>query len=453
MNPLTIMIIAYNEFEWVKESIESIRRFNDVENLQVIVVDNCSEDGLREWAGSQEDFTYIFVEEGVLGYGKLINEVMDLLKVDTDLLVMEGHYLLTPACLSRLQRALCQDDSIGAVGCVSNSFSYHQRSEGDELTYEGAVERTLGLDYKNPKKVLGLSPNIILFKEEALRNTGRFDEDMFGMVSVMSDYCFRMLLGKYELAVCPSALMWDIVPLEYYKEYTNRFSIKTDHEYLEKKWGMRYFQFLYNENLVSMIDERENAEFSLLEIGCDCGATLLEIKNRYPNAKLSGCDINEKAVKVASCVVDAFVSNIEDENLPYEKNSLDYIIFGDVLEHLHNPERTLKYCCSLLKKDGFIVASIPNLMHISVMKQLLKGNFTYTENGLLDKTHIHLFTGNEILKTFNGAGLMVTEMGSATIGLEEGDSALIERLLSLDKDAKRHMYETFQYVVKAKKNL
>ena len=54
----------------------------------------------------------------------------------------------------------------------------------------------------------------------------------------------------------------------------------------------------------------------------------------------------------------------------------DYIIFGDVLEHLHDPMAALAYCKDFLKEEGRIIANIPNVMHISVIEELLKGNFT-----------------------------------------------------------------------------
>ena len=62
------------------------------------------------------------------------------------------------------------------------------------------------------------------------------------------------------------------------------------------------------------------------------------------------------------------------------------MVFGDVLEHLKDPERILRECASVLKSDGEILACIPNLMHYSVLHGLLHGNFTYMDTGLLDRT-------------------------------------------------------------------
>ena len=130
--------------------------------------------------------------------------------------------------------------------------------------------------------------------------------------------------------------------------------------------------------------------------------------------------------------------------------SFDYILFGDVLEHLHDPLKTIQYCRRFLKDEGYILASIPNLMHISVMEGLLRGNFTYTEMGLLDKTHIHFFTFNEIVRMFNAGGYEIEDMRPVTFPVSAEQESLIVKLLELQRGASRHMYESFQYVVRAR---
>ena len=129
----------------------------------------------------------------------------------------------------------------------------------------------------------------------------------------------------------------------------------------------------------------------------------------------------------------------------------DYIIFGDVLEHLHDPLRTIRYCRRFLKSGGCIIASIPNVMHISVMQKLLNGDFTYTDDGLLDKTHIHLFTLNEIVKMFQAGGYAIREMEAIGLPVSDAQNEVIDKLLRCGGKAGRQMYEAFQYVVCAQK--
>ena len=103
-----------------------------------------------------------------------------------------------------------------------------------------------------------------------------------------------------------------------------------------------------------------------------------------------------------------------------------------------------------MREGGCIIASIPNVMHVSVIEQLLQGNFTYTEYGLLDKTHIHMFTYNEIIRTFYEAGYEIEKIGSNKIQMRDEQEKLIDSLLSLGNRTERFMYDTFQFVLRAR---
>lgn len=106
-----------------------------------------------------------------------------------------------------------------------------------------------------------------------------------------------------------------------------------------------------------------------------------------------------------------------------------------------------------MNKGGIVVTSIPNLMHYTVIRQLVNGRFQYSDGGLLDRTHIHFFTCHEIVKMFRETGFEIEEMLSAMVGKpSEEDNRLIETLLSFSRDTNRGMYETFQYNIRARKN-
>lgn len=78
----------------------------------------------------------------------------------------------------------------------------------------------------------------------------------------------------------------------------------------------------------------------------------------------------------------------------------DLIVFADILEHLSNPTNIIKRSLPFLKEDGFMITSIPNISHNSILMELRNGNFNYREIGLLDNTHIHFFTRNGIEEIF-----------------------------------------------------
>lgn len=90
----------------------------------------------------------------------------------------------------------------------------------------------------------------------------------------------------------------------------------------------------------------------------------------------------------------------------------DYIVISDVLEHLRLPQKTLEKAKNLLKKDGVLLLSIPNIAHDAVVMDLLEGVFQYRPWGLLDDTHVHFFTRKSILEMFEKSGVQGVEWGA-----------------------------------------
>ena len=88
----------------------------------------------------------------------------------------------------------------------------------------------------------------------------------------------------------------------------------------------------------------------------------------------------------------------------------DTILFIDVLEHLRDPQAAILAAKRLLKQDGAILASIPNLAHNGVLISLINDRFSYQPTGLLDRTHIHFFAWQEIVRLAHENGFVVTEI-------------------------------------------
>lgn len=432
---ITVMMLANNECEIVKVAIQSFRLFSDMD-ISVILIDNGLTDDLREWASGQDDLTYVLMDEGPMGWGQAVNKVKRELHIDTDILIIEGNYLLMPQSLSCMVKLLHEkNETAGVYGKIDEAISY---------------EQLIGLSGKEKnsesKKVLRLDDSIILWKKEALEEIGEFDEELQTWSRVMDDYCLRTIQADKTLLICSNALFGKV------KVQNNLKNAWRDKEILDNKWGMHYFNDIYNPNIIPLLKDEPDKEITVLEIGCDCGATLLEIKNRYPNAKVYGTEINIQAASIAAHFAQIEINNIEEKKLPFPKNMFDYIIFGDVLEHLHNPLEILEYCKDFLNEEGKILASIPNVMHISVMEQLLHGDFKYTDIGLLDRTHIHLFTCNEIIHMFAKAGYEICELCSCTyFEISDKQRQIIDKLLSIDNTVESFMYEAYQYAVRAKK--
>jgi 2-polyprenyl-3-methyl-5-hydroxy-6-metoxy-1,4-benzoquinol methylase len=212
------------------------------------------------------------------------------------------------------------------------------------------------------------------------------------------------------------------------------------------------------EDIVAFI---EDIPEKVLEIGCGTGATGKLIKQKMPKVIYTGIEIDETAANMARERIDNVITgNVEDIDLSsfgLANQSFDLIICADVLEHLYDPWKVLNILLGYLKPDGSIVASIPNVQNISLIKLLMDGNWTYSQYGLLDSTHIRFFTWREIEKLFQGVGFHITKFSSLL--QRDVDAEAWPQDIDMGnfvvKEVTRNeaiMLFTFQYLILAKKD-
>ena len=153
----------------------------------------------------------------------------------------------------------------------------------------------------------------------------------------------------------------------------------------------------------------------VLEIGCATGYMSQELMAR--GSAVVAVEVNEQAAAIARARgIDVRVGSLEDALRPAEIGSFDCVTFADVLEHVATPDTFLRNALTYLRPGGHVVVSIPNVAHWSVRFQLLRGNFDYTRTGLLDDTHLRLFTAASVERLLAEAGLHVVDR-RYTIGL------------------------------------
>lgn len=99
----------------------------------------------------------------------------------------------------------------------------------------------------------------------------------------------------------------------------------------------------------------------------------------------------------------------------YKYRKFDYIIFTEVLEHLYNPEEVIKSVYNLLKDDGLLMFSVPNICHGDIIIKLFYDYFTYTDTGLLDNTHVHFWGFNNIVPFCKRAGYEVLHVFNSLV--------------------------------------
>lgn len=213
---------------------------------------------------------------------------------------------------------------------------------------------------------------------------------------------------------------------------------------------------LVNNNSLSWIIEQVKKNSIVLEFG-PANGRLTKYLKEVLDCKVYLVEIDEEAGKEAlQYGEDLVVGDAEKYEWleRYRDIRFDLIIFADVLEHLRQPEEVLIQSKHLLKADGTILLSVPNLAHNSVLIDLLNNKFEYSPVGLLDNTHIHMFTKKSLENMLMRTGLVVSgryatysKVGKNEILNSVEDVEGIDRSYWLSRD----YGEVYQFVYTVKK--
>jgi len=207
-----------------------------------------------------------------------------------------------------------------------------------------------------------------------------------------------------------------------------------------------------NLKLLALVGENK----TVLEVGCALGYQTRAMRE-LQHCRITGIEIDSEAAEHARPYCDSLIiGDIERLSLPEVLGSaeFDVITFADVLEHLRDPSSALSRIRPHLKAEGYIVASIPNIAHASIVYELAHGRFNYQDLGLLDNTHIKFFTREAVLQTFERAGYLVVSLDRTRVAAADTefktqpvtveDKAFLSYVREHNTEA-----ETYKFIVKA----
>lgn len=199
---------------------------------------------------------------------------------------------------------------------------------------------------------------------------------------------------------------------------------------------------------------------SVLEVGCGSGALGREFKAINPSCTYIGIELMpepaDKARTVLDHVIEGNINELKLDALPGDTAEVDCLVFGDVLEHLIEPEQVLVQLLPFLKDHGDVLICVPNVQHWSVIANLLTGTWPQEEQGIFDRTHLRWFTKNSLVELINKLGLHVQSITPRIFQPEKAaqfSRALAPGLANLNINAEEFLNGSapLQYVIKASK--
>lgn len=177
---------------------------------------------------------------------------------------------------------------------------------------------------------------------------------------------------------------------KYYRRFFDKYTKSEFDKYV--KWADGWIRFL--DRYLNLKDGKGK---SLHELGTSLGYFSRIFKDR--GFDVSASDISSYIVtKASKFQKDIKFFKLDIEKVSKKKNLYDYVVAFEVLEHLKDPEKSLKNINQMLKKGGIFVFSTP----------------FPTKRSLADPTHINVHEAHWWVKAGKKVGFSKTRVVYAT---------------------------------------
>lgn len=145
--------------------------------------------------------------------------------------------------------------------------------------------------------------------------------------------------------------------------------------------------------------------------------------------------------------------DLEKLDHPAWHDKFDVILMCDILEHLRDPWQTVRNMYRMTRPGGRIVISVPNITYIGVFSEMLHGQWTYEDSGILDRTHLRFFTCATAQQLLTQAGWRIRKVDWTVLPYrQEHLQSLEQKLLPLlGADMEQRNLEAYQWVIVGEK--
>ncbi|KIL40658.1 hypothetical protein SD70_12145 [Gordoniibacillus kamchatkensis] len=443
----SIIILTHNKLEFTKLCIESIRRYTEPDQYELIVVDNNSTDETVEYLKQQEDIIAIFNKENV-GFPAGCNQGIEISTGD-NILLLNNDTIVTSNWLDNMIACLYSREDIGAVGPVTNSCSNNQAIP---VKYNSKKEMQLFAELFNKsnsdlwEERLKLIGYCMLIKRSVVEKIGYLDTIFSRGNYEDDDYSIRIIEAGYRLFLCKDTFIHHYGSVSFKevpKEYTELMA-KNRRLFMEK-WGFDIAKSsIYHQEFAKMLEVADHENKNILEIDCECGATLLDIRNQLKSNRLYGLESNPYCANIAKKLLfaDVKVGSVEQKDIDYPKRFFDYILLSDSFAKCFEPILALARLKEYLSEEGKIVASFTNHNHFEIMKKIL--------NGRARRQDLLTFSIDEIQTMFFAAGFKTVEItGLPLMAKTEYDKDFVQILKHVSGNNKDDIYQYYKLLVLA----
>ena len=372
---VSIVVLAYNKVEFTKQCIESIYKYTEGIDYELVVVNNGSSDGTHVYFESLPKKRVVYIEKNQGPcYG--FNEGIKAAKGRYVACVCND-FIFTKNWLSNLITCIQSDERIGYVSPGSSYISNFQQINCNYSTQEEMQKFAEEYNVSDPRKWeerIRLLPNVLFVKREIFDIVGYFDPVFIYGDFADDDLAFRIRRAGYKLVYAGDTFTHHFGHVTVGKVQRENKSLEVGREIFISKYGVDSWNDVqYDMNLINTIEYGNMAGSSNITIlGIDplCGATLLQIKNRFNSdcnakIKLSASTSNPKYYPDLITICNKVIcGNIDTVKRDFTGHKFDYIVFNTPVNDYSNYCFILESMESLLNEGGHIMLSFKNRINL-----------------------------------------------------------------------------------------
>lgn len=459
VHPASFIILSYNTLELTKKCLESIRATCDPEALEIVIVDNNSHDGSKEWLRQQKDIVFVDSDYNA-GFPGGCNLGFAAAAKQNDMLLLNSDTEMTENAFYTLRMGLYADRRNGMAGGFSNVNYLNSLAEycpglPEEAGYYdyGRAVNIPGNDRVKRKTVLHAF--YVLIRRDVFDLVGEWDE-LFNPGNYDDhDYSYRVLLAGYRNVVCWNSFIIHRAHRSFKSNNMGHQRImETNFRKFRGKWHFDTDECSSpNNDMISLIQRSGEERFRVLCIGCGAGETLIRLEERFPNAEVVGVEKEPVIAKIASAMTKTAEGDVESGEIPFEEQSFDYVLIAHTLERCGDPELVMQRAGRYLAPGGKVICRVNNMLNARVIGEILRGRFQGADAGIRDFRNIHFFTLGDVNRLFGKTGYAVEFLFSiALTGVKtENDRALFDSLCAVSGAADRKQFDAHHYVFRLAK--
>ncbi len=245
--PLTsIVILTYNNLDYTKQCLDSIRRKTAYPNYEVIIVDNASTDGtvefLNVYAASHHNIRLVINEEN-RGFSAGNNQGVEISEGDY-IVFLNNDTLVTQGWLSGLISHL-RDPATGAVGPVTNSSGNESKIGVDYSDISGLEDfarrnRRAHIDRSFDIRMLALY--CMLVRRSVIDEVGLLDERFGVGMYEDDDFSLRIRQKGYRILCAEDVYIhhWGSASFSRLEEEHYQRLYLENRRLFEEKWGTEW---------------------------------------------------------------------------------------------------------------------------------------------------------------------------------------------------------------------